>query len=174
MKNKAIVTPLLNVVTPSRLDSEGVRREFLATACAIIDCEKSKIVAGEGYIRRKSYDPRRNTNITDAQTPFYLENDFINTNAPGKWEIARGAQLNPFNGILVFRKTLEFLGAIPINLMGNKWETQDMFDDDWCWEKPPKEGDDGGHIKIEMIDPDRDKFDRVFRTIPNEEIIRKR
>ncbi|GKD43529.1 MAK10-like protein [Tanacetum coccineum] len=123
---KAIVTPLLNVVTPSGLDSEGVRevevhvgrlklledfyvldmekdpmcqflvgRGFLATACAIIDCEKSKIVAGEGYIR----------------------------------------------------KTLEFLGAIPINLMGNKWETQDMFDDDWCWEKPPKEGDDGGILR---------------------------
>nr|GEY00696.1 hypothetical protein [Tanacetum cinerariifolium] len=37
---------------------------------------------------------------------------------------------------------VEFLGAIPINLKGNRWETID-FDDDWCWKKLPKEGDAG-------------------------------
>ncbi|GJX53081.1 hypothetical protein Tco_0281450 [Tanacetum coccineum] len=118
-----------------------VGRGFLATASAIIDCKKSKIAIGEGHTR----------------------------SVFGVKEIDHGkedAELNPFKDVLVFRKMVKFLGAIPINLKGNKWETEDMFDDDWCWEKSPKEGDGAWHIKIELIDPDGEKFDRVFRSMP--------
>ncbi|GJY25757.1 reverse transcriptase domain-containing protein [Tanacetum coccineum] len=31
---------------------------------------------------------------------------------------------------------------------------------------PPKEGDDVWHIRIELIDPDEEKFDRAFQSIP--------
>ncbi|GKD61133.1 MAK10-like protein [Tanacetum coccineum] len=120
-----------------------IGRGFLETASVIIDYKKSKIVVGEGYTRlvfrvkeiehgeeevlywttqarRSSYGLGRNTNIIDPQNPFYLENDFINTNAPGEWELARDAEINPFKDVLVFRKVIEFIGAIPINLKGNK------------------------------------------------------
>nr|GEY63878.1 hypothetical protein [Tanacetum cinerariifolium] len=96
---------------------------FLVIASAIIDCKKSKIVVGEGHTR-----------------PFFRvkENDFINTNAHGEWEIARDVELNPFKDVLVFRKMVEFLEDIPDYLNGNKWEMEDMFDDDWCWKNSPK------------------------------------
>ncbi|GJU66561.1 zinc finger, CCHC-type containing protein [Tanacetum coccineum] len=50
----------------------------------------------------------------------------------------RDAELNPFKDVLVFKKMVEFLGAIPVNLKGNRWETVDMFDDDWCWKNYQK------------------------------------
>ncbi|GKB35547.1 hypothetical protein Tco_0880489, partial [Tanacetum coccineum] len=82
-----------------------VEKGFLATASAVIDCKKSKIAAGEG--------------ITSCPTPYYLEKDFKDNYVPEEWEIARDAELNPFRDVLVFRKIMEFLGAIPINFKGN-------------------------------------------------------
>ncbi|GJX67950.1 hypothetical protein Tco_0303677 [Tanacetum coccineum] len=85
-----------------------VGRRFVATASAILDCKKSKIVV--------------------PNLPFYLEKDFINTSAHGEWEIDMDVDLNPFKDILVFRKIVEFLGAILINLKGNMWESKDMIE----------------------------------------------
>nr|GEX05774.1 hypothetical protein [Tanacetum cinerariifolium] len=34
------------------------------------------------------------------------------------------------------------------------------------WNKPPKEGEGAWHIKIELIDPDGEKFNRTFQSIP--------
>nr|GEZ14304.1 hypothetical protein [Tanacetum cinerariifolium] len=45
-------------------------------------------------------------------------------------------------------------------------ESDDMIDKQIDWNKPPKEGDDAWHIRIEMIDPDGEQFDRVFQPIP--------
>ncbi|GKC52237.1 hypothetical protein Tco_1074982 [Tanacetum coccineum] len=46
------------------------------------------------------------------------------------------------------------------------WESEDMIDKKIDWNKPPKEGDGAWHIRIELIDPDGEKFDRVFQSIP--------
>ncbi|GJT73560.1 MAK10-like protein [Tanacetum coccineum] len=43
--------------------------------------------------------------------------DFLDCHLPREWEISRGVELNPFKDTLVFRRMVEFLGAIPINLM---------------------------------------------------------
>ncbi|GJW07695.1 hypothetical protein Tco_1570118 [Tanacetum coccineum] len=101
-----------------------------------------------------------------AQTPFYLESDFINANALGEWEIAMDVELNPFKYVLVFMKMVKFLGAIPINLKGNMWESEDMFNEKLDWNKSPKEVDDVWHIKIELIDPDGEMFDRNLPVTP--------
>ncbi|GJS75485.1 hypothetical protein Tco_0725366 [Tanacetum coccineum] len=61
---------------------------------------------------------------------------------------------------------VEFLGAIPINLKGNMWESEDLIENPIDWNRPPKEVDDAWHIRIELIDPDREKFDRAFQSIP--------
>ncbi|GKE02231.1 hypothetical protein Tco_1390214 [Tanacetum coccineum] len=74
-----------------------VGRGFLATANVVIDCRKAKIAVGEGITRK----------------------DFLDCHLPGEWETTRDAELNPFKDVLVFRRMVEFLGAIPINLKTN-------------------------------------------------------
>ncbi|GKA73480.1 hypothetical protein Tco_0779782 [Tanacetum coccineum] len=61
---------------------------------------------------------------------------------------------------------VEFLRAIPINFKGSMWESKDMIDKKIDWNKPPKEEDGAWHIRIELIYPDGEKFDRVFQSIP--------
>ncbi|GJU30281.1 hypothetical protein Tco_1173870 [Tanacetum coccineum] len=117
-------------------------RVFLATANAVIDCRKAKIAVGEGITRsvfrvkrvdlgeeeapywttlrkRESYKPRPSLDGIGAQTPYYTRRDFLDCHLPGEWEIARDAEINPFKDVLVFRRIVEFLGALPINLKRN-------------------------------------------------------
>ncbi|GJY09332.1 MAK10-like protein [Tanacetum coccineum] len=128
-----------------------VRRGFLATASAIIDCKKAKITVGEGVTRSifkvkeiglghvdtpywttlakwKSYESRPSTNYIGARPPYYLEKDFMNNYLFRELEIARDAELNPFKDVLVFKKIVDFLKAIPINLKRNMWESEDLIE----------------------------------------------
>ncbi|GKA25629.1 MAK10-like protein [Tanacetum coccineum] len=122
-----------------------VGRGFLATANAVIDCRMAKVAVGEGITRsvfdvkrvnlgeeeapywttlgkRELYKPRPSSDGVGARTPYYARKDFLDCHLPGEWEIARDAELNPFKDVLVFRRMVEFLGAIPINLKSNMWE----------------------------------------------------
>ncbi|GKC16823.1 hypothetical protein Tco_1013605 [Tanacetum coccineum] len=85
---------------------------------------------------------------------------------PREWKNYRDVKLNPFRDVLVYRKMVEFLGTIPINLKENMWETEELIEKKIDWNKPPKEGDGAWHIKIELIDPDGERFDRKFQSIP--------
>ncbi|GJW59168.1 MAK10-like protein [Tanacetum coccineum] len=119
-----------------------VGRGFLATASAEIDCKKAKITVREGITRsifrvkeidlgdeevpywttlgkQDSYKLRPSTDGIGARPPYYAKKDFMNYHFPGESKIARDAQLNPFKVVLVFRKMVEFLGVISINLKGN-------------------------------------------------------
>ncbi|GJX58713.1 putative reverse transcriptase domain-containing protein [Tanacetum coccineum] len=116
--------------------------------------------------KRKSYKTRTSKDGIGAQPPYYAKRDFWNNHSPGEWEIARDAEVNPFTDVLVFRKMVEFLGAIPINLKGNMWESKDLIENPIDWNRPPKEGDGAWHIRIELTDPDGEKFDRAFQSIP--------
>ncbi|GJZ10356.1 hypothetical protein Tco_0545115 [Tanacetum coccineum] len=60
--------------------------------------------------------PRPSSDGIGAQIPYYARKDFLDCHLPGEWEIARDAEINPFKDVLVFRRMVEFLGAIPINL----------------------------------------------------------
>ncbi|GJR42404.1 hypothetical protein Tco_1310507 [Tanacetum coccineum] len=116
-----------------------VGRGFLATTSAVIDCKKAKIAVGEGLSRkRESYTLRTSEDGIGSRPPYYAKRDFLNNYASVEWDIARDAEVIPFKDVLVFRKMVEFLGAIPINLKGNM---------------------------IELIDPDGEKFDRAFQSI---------
>nr|GEU47819.1 MAK10-like protein [Tanacetum cinerariifolium]GEV59209.1 MAK10-like protein [Tanacetum cinerariifolium] len=134
-----------------------VRRGFLATVSVVIDAKKAKIAIGEGVT---------STNGIGARPPYYAKKDFMDYHLPEEWEIARGAKLNPFKDILVFRKMVDFLGTIPINLKGNMWESKELIENKMDWNGPPKEGDDVWHIRIKLIDPDRERFNRAFQSIP--------
>ncbi|GKC45473.1 MAK10-like protein [Tanacetum coccineum] len=128
-----------------------VGRGFLATANAIIDCKMARIAVGEGITRsvfdvkgvdlgeeeapswttlgkRESYKPRSSTNEIGAKPPYYARKDFLDCHLPREWEISRDAELNPFKDTLVFRRMVEFLGAIPINLKCNMWESKNLIE----------------------------------------------
>ncbi|GKC64737.1 MAK10-like protein [Tanacetum coccineum] len=166
-----------------------VGRGFLATANAVIDCKKAKIAVGEGITRsvfevkenkpgeeeepywttlgkRESYKTRPNSEGIGAQIPYYARKEFLDCHLPGEWEMARDAEINPFKDILVFRRMVEFLGAFPINLKGNMWESEDLILKPINWSRPPKDGDGAWHAKIRIIDPDREEFTKTFQSIP--------
>ncbi|GJY26738.1 MAK10-like protein [Tanacetum coccineum] len=140
-----------------------VGRGFLATASAVIDCRKARIAVGEGIMRSvfgvKETDP-------GSQTPYYARKEFMDCHLPGECEMARDAKINPFKDVLVFRRMVEFLGALPINLKGNTWESDDLIEKLINWNKPPKDGDGAWHAKIRIIDPDGEEFTRTFQSIP--------
>ncbi|GJW71824.1 hypothetical protein Tco_0128741 [Tanacetum coccineum] len=119
---------------------------FLATAGAVIDCKKAKIAVGEGITR----------------SIFRVEEIDLGV----EYEIARDAELNPFKDVLVFRNMVQFLGTIAINLKGNIWESKELIEKKIDWNKPPKERDGAWHIKIELIDPNGEKFNKTFQSIP--------
>ncbi|GJW29709.1 hypothetical protein Tco_0046584 [Tanacetum coccineum] len=127
-----------------------VWRGFIATANAVIDCRMAKITVEEGITRsvfgvkrvdlgeeeapycitlgkRESYKPRPLSDGIGARTPYYVMKDFLDCHLPREWEIARDVELNPFKDTLVFRRMVEFLGAIPINLKSNMWESEDLI-----------------------------------------------
>ncbi|GKD11874.1 MAK10-like protein, partial [Tanacetum coccineum] len=83
-----------------------------------------------------------------------------------EWEIARDAELNPFKDTLVFRNMVEFLGAIPINLKSNMWESEVLIEKPINWDKPPKNRDGTWHAKIRLIDPDGEEFTKTLQSIP--------
>ncbi|GKG16473.1 hypothetical protein Tco_0361430 [Tanacetum coccineum] len=90
----------------------------------------------------------------------------MNCHLPGEWEITRDAEINPFKGVLVFRRMVEFLGALPINLNGNMWESEDLIENPINWDKPPKNEDGACHAKIRLIDPHVKEFTKTFQSIP--------
>nr|GFB75607.1 hypothetical protein [Tanacetum cinerariifolium] len=81
-------------------------------------------------------------------------------------ETTKDAELNPFKDILMFRKMIEFLGTIPINLKGNMWESEELVENPINWDRLPKEGDGAWHIRIELINPDGEKLKKTFQSIP--------
>ncbi|GJX02906.1 MAK10-like protein [Tanacetum coccineum] len=142
-----------------------VGRGFLATANAVIDCRMAKIAVGEG-ITRESYKPLPSSDGVGAQIPYYVRKDFLDCHLPEDWEIARDAKINPFKDVLVFRRMVEFLGAIPINLKSNMWESEDLIKNPINWNKRPKNGDGAWHAKIRLIDPDGEEFAKTLQSIP--------
>ncbi|GKB83469.1 hypothetical protein Tco_0950364 [Tanacetum coccineum] len=50
--------------------------------------------------------------------------------------------------------------------LGNKWESEELIKKKIDWNKPPKEGDGAWHNRIELIDPDGERFKKTFQSIP--------
>nr|GEZ55560.1 hypothetical protein [Tanacetum cinerariifolium] len=86
----------------------------------------------------ESYKPHPSSNRVGTQIPYYARKDFLDCHLPGDWEIARDAKINPFKDVLVFRRMVEFLEAIPIYLKSNMWESEDLINNPINWKKPPK------------------------------------
>nr|GEY89277.1 hypothetical protein [Tanacetum cinerariifolium] len=142
-----------------------VGTRFLAITNAVIDYRMAKIAVGEG-ITRESYKPRPSSDGVGARTPYYARKDFLDCHFPREWEIAKDVELNRFKDTLVFRRMVEFLGAIPINLKSNMWESDDLIKNLINWDKPPKNRDRAWHAKIRLFDPDGEEFTKTPQSIP--------
>ncbi|GJW99821.1 MAK10-like protein, partial [Tanacetum coccineum] len=153
--NKYPKTPLL------------VGRGFLATANAVIDCRMTKISVGEGITR--SVFRVKGVNLGEEEVPYWTtlgKRESYKPRPSSDGEIARDVELNPFKDTLVFRRMVEFLGAIPINLKSNMWESEDLIENPVNWDKPPKNGDGAWHAKIRLIDPDGEEFTKTLQSVP--------
>ncbi|PWA98919.1 hypothetical protein CTI12_AA007040 [Artemisia annua] len=66
----------------------------------------------------------------------------------------KDTELDPFEDPLVFRKMIDFLGVLPINLGMNRWKCEDN-DHNWNWDKPPKYGDGlmRGFVTLQQVLP---------------------
>ncbi|GJY56680.1 hypothetical protein Tco_0455795 [Tanacetum coccineum] len=127
-----------------------IGRGFLATANGVKDYRKAKITVGERVTRstfrvkeislgdeeipywttlgkRESNEPQPSTNGAGARPFFYVKKNCVKHHLPWEWQLDRDTMLNPFKDVLVFRKMVEFLGVIPINLKGNKWESEELI-----------------------------------------------
>ncbi|GJQ97790.1 hypothetical protein Tco_0008929 [Tanacetum coccineum] len=120
-----------------------VRRGFLVIASAVIDYKKAKIAVGECITRIIFEVKEIDLGIKDV--PYWTT-------------IGKRESYEP-------RPSTDGIGAIPINLKGNTWESEELIEKKIVWNKPPKEGDDAWHIKTELIDPDGEKFNRTFQSI---------
>nr|GEY83004.1 MAK10-like protein [Tanacetum cinerariifolium] len=116
--------------------------------------------------KRESYKLRHGSDGVGAQTSYYVRKDFLDCHFPGEWEISRDTELNPFKDTLVFRRMVEFLGAIPSNLKCNIWESEDLIKKLINWDKPSKNRDGAWHAKIKLIDPDGEEFTKTLQSIP--------
>ncbi|GJY19034.1 MAK10-like protein [Tanacetum coccineum] len=143
-----------------------VGRGFLATANAVIDYRKAKIAIGKGITR--SVFRVKGVNLGEEEAPYWT------TLGKREWEIARDAKINPFKDVFVFRRMVEFLGALPINLKRNMWELEDLLDNPINWDRPPKNGDGAWHAKIILIDSDREEFTKTLQSIPTSRKLSKR
>ncbi|GJY76742.1 hypothetical protein Tco_0481858 [Tanacetum coccineum] len=117
--------------------------------------------------KKESYKPRPSSDGVGAQTPYYARKRILRCLILlGEWKISRDDEINPFKDVLVFRRMVEFLGAIPINLKSNMWESEDLIENPINWDKPPKDGDGAWHAKIWIIDPDGKEFVTTLQSIP--------
>ncbi|GJU62341.1 hypothetical protein Tco_1244176 [Tanacetum coccineum] len=94
--------------------------------------------------------------------------DYVYFNFPFAIKLAIGLNVNLRDPSPLGRISLRvsLLRVIPINLKGNMWELEDLIDKKIDWNMPPKEGDGVWHIRIEIINPDGENFDRTFQSIP--------
>nr|GEY71503.1 reverse transcriptase domain-containing protein [Tanacetum cinerariifolium] len=120
------------------------------------------------------YVSSRIDEVGGVQIPYYAKRDFLDCHFLGEWEIARDAEINPFKDVLVFKRMVEFLGALPINLKSNIWESKDLIKNLINWNKPPKNKDRAWHAKIRLIDPEGEEFTKTLQSIPTTRKLSKR
>ena len=74
--------------------------------------------------RPSRYGPWINRDFIGPQHPFYLEEEFVNRTHTIEQLLVRDTELDPFEDPLVFRKMIEFLGVLPINIGMNRWKSE--------------------------------------------------
>ncbi|GJW38895.1 MAK10-like protein [Tanacetum coccineum] len=98
----------------------------------------------------------------DPETPLLVGRGFLAT--ANVVIDCRMARIAVEEGIT--RRMVEFLGAIPINLKCNMWESENLIEIPINWDKPPKNRDGAWHAKIRLINPDGEEITKTLQSIP--------
>ncbi|GKB43111.1 phospholipase-like protein, partial [Tanacetum coccineum] len=61
---------------------------------------------------------------------------------------------------------MSIFGVNELNFAKDAEESEDSLEEKIDWNRPPMEGDGAWHIRIELIDPNGEKFDWAFQSIP--------
>ncbi|GKA20510.1 MAK10-like protein [Tanacetum coccineum] len=141
-----------------------VGRRFLAIANAVIDCRNAKIAVGE-WITRSVFGVK-GIELGQEEAPYWTTLRKKESYKPRPSSDARDAEINPFKDVLVFRRIVEFLEAIPINLKRNMWESKNLIKNPINWDKPPKNIDGAWHAMIRLIVPDGEEFTKTLQSVP--------
>ncbi|GJX84369.1 hypothetical protein Tco_0335143 [Tanacetum coccineum] len=118
--------------------------DTLADLGSFIDCRKAKIAVGEGIIR--SVFGVKETNLGEEEAPYWTT-------------LGKRESYKP-------RPSSDGVGAIPINLKRNMWESEDSIENPINYYKPPKNRDEAWDAKIRLIDPDGEEFTKTLQLVP--------
>ncbi|GKE44074.1 putative ribonuclease H-like domain-containing protein [Tanacetum coccineum] len=155
-------------------------RPFLRTCGAVIDIGRGTISTNDGVIRH-TYFPKPRAKAYLENFEIDEEDDWISCFNVGRDEdgntkygpmapsfldiedemeraLAMEAYFNPFKNIIVFKKLIDFLGSLPVQLKNTDWgnEGYGMY--------KKIEGDGAWHAKFDVITPSGRKFNRGFKT----------
>nr|GEV49030.1 MAK10-like protein [Tanacetum cinerariifolium] len=107
--------------------ADGTKSNLSVFGVKGVDLGEEEALYWTTHEKRESYKPRPRSERVATQTHYYARKDFLDCHLPGEWEISIDAELNPFKDTLVFRRMVEYLGAIPIKLKCNMWESEDLI-----------------------------------------------
>ena len=160
-------------------------RPFLRTCGAMIDMGRGTMTIDDGLICH-TYVPKpriKTISIKDEEEEDWLgyfevgrdENgypkygpvvpSFLDIEDAMERALAVEAYFNPFKNIIVFKKLIDFLGSLSVQLKNMDWQNEGHGD----YRKI--EGDGEWHAKFEIITPSGRKFTRGFKTQPTNRVL---
>ncbi|GJX00495.1 retrovirus-related pol polyprotein from transposon TNT 1-94 [Tanacetum coccineum] len=155
-------------------------RPFLRTCGAIIDMGRGMLCIDDGVIRHTYFPKPRSKSYVEA---FEMEgeDDWLGSFKVGRDEdgnvkygpvapsfidieddmeraLAMEAYFNPFKNVIVFKKLVDFLGSLPVQLKNLDWGNEGYG----TYKKVDGDGD--WHARFEIVTPSGRKFNRAFKT----------
>ncbi|GJV34566.1 hypothetical protein Tco_1394966 [Tanacetum coccineum] len=155
-------------------------RPFLRTCEAIIDMGRGMLCIDDGVIRHTYFPKPRSKSYVEA---FEMEgeDDWLGSFEVGRDEdgnvkygpvapsfidikddmeraLAMEAYFNPFKNVIVFKKLVDFLGSLPVQLKNLDWGNEGYG----TYKKVDGDGD--WHARFEIVTPSGRKFNRAFKT----------
>ncbi|GJR95656.1 hypothetical protein Tco_0267830 [Tanacetum coccineum] len=163
---------------------------FLRTCGVVIDMGRDTMSIDDGVIRHTYFPkPRAKTYLENFKID--EEDDWLSCFKVGRDEdgnpkygpvapsfldikdemeraLAKEAYFNPFKNIIVFKKLVDSLGLLPVQLKNTDWGNK-------CYGMYKKiEGDGAWHAKFKVITPSERKFTRGFKTKENKRKLSKK
>ncbi|GKA05090.1 putative ribonuclease H-like domain-containing protein [Tanacetum coccineum] len=140
-------------------------RPFLRTCGAVIDMRRDTLCIDDVVIHHTYFPKPRAKAYLDNFTQ-EEENDWLSyfkverdeDGNPKYRPVTPSTYFNPFKNIIVFKKLIDFLGSLSVQLKNKDWGNEGYR----TYKKV--EGDGAWHAKFEVTTPSGRKFTRVFKT----------
>ncbi|GJR65029.1 hypothetical protein Tco_0011094 [Tanacetum coccineum] len=133
-------------------------RPFLRTYDVVIDIGRGTLCIDDGVIRHTYFPKPQSKSFVEA---FEMEgeDDWLgNIEDDMERALAMEAYFNPFKNVIVFKKLVDFLGSLPLQLKNLDWVNEGYG----TYKKVDGDGD--WHARFETVMPSGRKFNRAFKT----------